>query len=266
MKYADEQIVRPQEENGCDYGSGRRSVLVRNGKKEILHCAGAKHWGGIGMERSYSNVEIVAYPVKGHGGSCMQRTLYPTDADLKALKEAGKTKVSIGRKQWEQIALEMFTHLEYAAGFDIGLISLKHTLLLDEPGEVDEPPPREPAPRVEHPRIESDTVCKVIHDEEDFKRLLLIEFPIVKQKGGKITYRLHNGHEIEKRTKDAIADGWGGNAEEAIAGYLRHYEEEVAEATGRLQRAASHYDYTNDNLIEAKNRIEVMRKEITPGP
>ena len=45
MKYADEQIVRPQHENGCDYGHGRRSVLARNGKQELLHIAGPEALG-----------------------------------------------------------------------------------------------------------------------------------------------------------------------------------------------------------------------------
>ena len=141
----------------------------------------------------------------------------------------------------------------------LGLLSWRHTLLLDEPGEVTEPPPREPGPKKVHPRIESDKIFRIFLDDDGKCRL--VESVIVKQGGGKITYRLGSGREIEKRTKDALDDGCGGTVEEAIEGYLRQYKEQVAEATTRLQRAAQHFAYTEDNLMDAKHRIEAMRKE-----
>jgi len=257
MKYADQQIVRPQHEGGCDYGHGRRSVLVQNGKKQILHIGNAKHWGGIGAQRYGSNVEIVAYPSKDD--TCRQKTLYPTDAELKVIQAAGK-KVIIGRKQFEQIATQMFEHL--GIGFDLKLISLKHTLLLDVEGEVDGPPPRDPTVKKIHPRIESDTIYRIFHEDNVCK---VVKCPIIKQGGGKITYRLKQGQgrEVTRPTKQLLEEGCGGTLDEAVEGYLQEYKKSVVDATERLTRAADNYSYNSDRLIEAKHRIEEMLKEPT---
>jgi hypothetical protein len=261
MKYADEQITRPQHENGCDYGHGRRSVLVQNGKQQILHIGNAKHWGGIGAGRYGSSVEIVAYPVKD--ATCRQKTLYPTDEDKKALevqaKAVGKeVRVTIGMKQWEQIATRMFEHL--GMGFDLKLISLKHTLLLDVEGEIDGPPPPDASkPKKVHPRIESDKLYRIFQEEGKCK---LAEANIIKQGGGKITYKLPTGREIEKRTKDILEEGGGGTVDEAVAGYLRHYQEQLAAGADRLHRAAESYAYYKDNLSDAEHKIEDMLKEL----
>jgi hypothetical protein len=244
MKYADKQLVRPQSEHGCDFGHGRRSVLVRNGKKELLHVAGAKHWGGVGADRQYSQSEIVLYP--DDRGVCKQHTI-----------ATGR----VGKQDWANIAEEIYKHL--VARFPIELISLKHTLLLDEPGEVEGPPTREPAPKKVHPRIESDKIYRIFL--EDDGKCRLVEFPVIKQSGGMITYLLPNGRESEKKTKQLIEEGAGGTVEEAITGYLCHYKEQVAEATERLRRAAHHFVYCDDNLTDAKHKIEAMLKEYEAG-
>jgi hypothetical protein len=242
VKYADEQITRPQHENGCDYGYGRRSVLVRNGKKMLLHCAGSKHWAGVGAGRRYSPPEIVIYP--DERGVCKQYTL----------AEGRMTKQS-----WEDIAQKIYEHL--GASFPLELISLKHTLLLDEPGEVTEPPVSIPGPKKVHPRIESDKIFRIY--QEDDGKCKLLEFPIIKQGGGKLTYSLPNGRIIERPTKQLIEEGVAGTVDAAVDGFLRHHHEQVAEATTRLQRAAQHFAYAEDNLTDAKHRIEAMRKEIS---
>jgi hypothetical protein len=242
MKYADEQLVRPQHENGCDYGHGRRSVLVRNGKKQLLHIAGSKHWGGIGAERCYSQSEIVLYPVE---------------------KEIGKQKtLTEGRmtpQKWAESAEAIFAHL--GARFPIELIDLKHTLLLDEPGDVDGPPPRVPGSKRVHPRIESAHIVRIFIDDDLTYRFA--EHPILKQGGGKITYQTPAGHERERRTKDLILDGYAGDRDGAVAAFLQIYEEQVAEARGRLERAAHHFVYTDDRLAEAKQKIEILLRELT---
>lgn len=236
MKYADKQLTRPQHENGCDYGHGRRSVLVQNGKKQLLHIAGAKHWGGVGGGRSYSESEIVIYP--SERGVCKQQAL-----------EKGR----MTKEKWEAIAPAIYAHL--GMNFQLDLISLKHTLLLDVPGEVSGPPPREPNQKKIHPRIESDKLYRVFQEDGKCK---LAEADIIKQGGGKITYRLPNKREIEKRTKDLIDEGCGGTVDEAVAGYLRDYEAQLANGAERLHRAAESYAYYTDNLTEAKHRIEAM--------
>jgi hypothetical protein len=242
MRYAEKQIVRPQSEDGCDYGHGRRSVLVRNGKKEILHISGQKHWGGVGAERYYSASEIVAYPSDKE--TCKQKTL----------AEGRMT-----RARWAEIAEAMFAHL--GTRFPIELIALKHTLLLDEPGELGGPPPRDPdAPKKPPPpRIDSDKIYRVFVNEGG--RCQLAECRIIRQSAGKILYTLGGGGERERRTRDIIADGGAGTVEDAVAAYLETYEEQVAEATARLQRAASNYDHANDMLIEARHRVEAMLEE-----
>jgi hypothetical protein len=239
MKYADNQLVRPQHENGCDYGHGRRSVLVQNGKKQLLHIASAKHWGGIGAGRYSSPSEIVVYPHEG--GACKQWALANGRMD---------------KKKWNDIAEHIYTHL--GVKFPMKLISLKHTLLLDEPGEVDgPPPPDESKPKKVHPRIESDKLYRIFQEEG---KCQLAEADIIKQGGGKITYRLSKGREIEKRTKDILEEGGGGTVDEAVAGYLRHYKEQLAAGAVRLQQAAESYAYYKDNLTEAEHRIEEMIK------
>jgi hypothetical protein len=240
MRYADIQIVRPSHEGGCDYGHGRRSVLARNGTQFLLHIAGAKHWGGIGADRYYSPAEIAIYPAGQ--GACKQLTL----------AEGRMTGA-----RWAEIAEAIYAHLR--TRFPIELISLPHTLLLDEPGDVAEPPPRDPAPKKVHPRIESDRLYRVWVDDDGRSRLL--ESASVKQGGGKITYRLANGLERDRPIKEVIAEGWAGTPEEAVAAFLRPYEEEVAAADERLRRAASHFAYTDERLDEARNRIKAMREE-----
>jgi hypothetical protein len=250
MRYADEQIVRPQHENGCDYGCGRRSVLVQNTithpkkgriKVQLIHVGGSKHWGGIGAGRYYGATEIAIYPTDD-GSGCRQ----------KALAEGRMT-----RAKWEEIALEIYSHLQ--TEFPLELVSLKHTLLLDEPGEVDGPPPRDPAKKVMHPRIESDCVYRVFRDEDG--KYKFAEGKIVKQGGGKITYKLGSGREIEKRTRTFIEEGGAGSREEAAAAYLREFEERRNSATERLQRAAQSFAYADDQFTEAKNHIEEMLSE-----
>lgn len=241
MKYADKQLVRPQHEGGCDYGHGRRSVLVQNGKKQLLHIAGSKHWGGVGSQREYSQSEIVIYP--DEKGVCKQKTL----------AEGRMT-----TKRWEEIATKVYEHL--GMGFDLKLISLKHTLLLDAEGEVDKPPEVPSTTKKVHPRIESDTIYRVLLDDDG--KCKMLAFPIVKQGGGSIIYRLTNGREVDRRTKQLIEDGVGGTVEEAVAGYLKSYEGLVAEANERLRCAAHHFTYADDNLVEARQRIEVMLKEL----
>jgi hypothetical protein len=237
MKYADEQIVRPQHENGCDYGHGRRAVIVRNGKQQLLHVGGQKHWGGIGAGRYYGAAEIVIYPTEQ--GTCKQKSL---------------AEGRMNRQRWEEIAEPIYAHLKMQ--FPLELISLKHTLLLDVEGEVDGPPPPDPSkPKKVHPRIESDKLYRIFQEEGGCK---LAEATIIKQGGGKLTYRLPNGREIEKRTKDILEEGGGGTVDEAVAGYLRHYEEQLAAGAERLHRAAESYAYYSENLTEAKHKIEAM--------
>jgi hypothetical protein len=240
MKYATKQLVRPQHEHGCDYGHGRRSVLIQNGKKQILHIASAKHWGGIGAGRYSSKSEIAAYPVEN--GVCKQQTL---------------AEGRMNKKRWQEIAVKIYEHL--GMGFDLNLISLQHTLLLDQEGEVESPPELPTKPKKVHPRIESDRFFRVFMDEDG--KTKLVEFPIVKQGGGKIAYRLPNGREVDKSTKQLIEDGAGSTADEAVAVYLRDFEGRVTNAMERLCRAADSYSYHNDSLTEAKNRIEAMLKE-----
>jgi hypothetical protein len=242
MKYAEKQIVRPSQEGGCDYGHGKRRVLFRRGKKDILKVDGAKHWGGVGSDRQYSAMEIAAFPVEDQ--TCRQKTL----------AEGRMTNA-----RWAEIAEAIFAHL--GMRFDVvKLVSIEHTLLLDEPGEVDGPPARDPAPKKVHPRIESDRLWRVYQDDDG--TLKPIGCVILKQGGGKITYQMPNGRENEKRTKDLIEDGAAGTLEGAAAAYLRSYEERVAEAVLRLTRAADNYSDANDTLREQQHKIEAMFKEL----
>jgi hypothetical protein len=241
MKYAERQLVSA-DDGSCDRGSARRSVLVRNGKKEIIHVAGAKHWGGVGAEREYTGAHIIAYPVAGE--LCQDKHL-----------ESGK----MNGAKWAGIAEAMFAHL--GTRFPIELISLKHTLLLDEPGELDGPPPPAPSvPTKKPPRIDSDKIYRIFHDDDGTCQL--IEVRIIRQVGGKITYMLSGGGERERRTKDIIADGGAGTVEGAVAAYLATFEERAAEATTRLQRSAQNFAYADDMLSEARQRIEAMLGEM----
>jgi hypothetical protein len=252
MKYADEQIIRPQHEGGCDYGYGVRKVLVQNTvthpkkgriKVQLIHIGSAKHWGGIGAGRYYSSPELALYP--SDKDTCKQNKIF----------EITK-KTPLNKAKWEELAPQIFEFL--GMGFDLKLISLQHTLLLDEEGELDGPPPRDPKEKVIHPRIESDTVYRVFHEDNKCR---VAKGAIVKQGGGKITYRLGSGREIEKRTKQLLEEGGAGTPEEAAAAYLREYEKQRDEATERLQRAAESYSYRADQLAEAKARVEEMLKE-----
>jgi hypothetical protein len=245
VKYAEKQLVRPQHENGCDYGHGRRSVLVQNGKQQILHVAGSKHWGGIGAGRHYSPSHIAAYP--DERGTCKQRTLAEGRMTM---------------QKWAEIADAIRAHL--GVEFSLELISLTHTLLLDEPGEVAGPPPATQVHKKKvHPRIESDTLYR--YTFRDNSKFELLKFPITKQVNGVTVYKLENGREVDRRTKHLIDEGCAGTVEGAKEAYLKYYKEQREEALERLKRAADHYAYANDNLTEAKQRIEALDKEQTDG-
>jgi hypothetical protein len=128
---------------------------------------------------------------------------------------------------------------------------------------VDGPPKSEPGPKKVHPRIESDAIYRIWRGDDN--KLKLDRAPIVRQGGGTITYKLPSGRTIEKRTKQLIEDGCGATIEEAVAGFMRYYEQQTAGATERLQRAAEHYSYCSDQLADAKHRIEEMLREVELG-
>lgn len=249
MRYAEEQLTRPQVEYGSDFGYGRRSVLVRNGDKQLLHQAGHKYWSGQGQQ-GYAPARIV---------------LHGPGIGYNRHKEIYQGRVS--PEVWRELAPQIHAHL--GMEFPLDLINLKHTLLLDEPGEVVGPPPR--AEAREYPRVLSERLYRVVENPEDRKNLKIREYRVEKQSRGVVTL----GYEVRRRDPETGdirisrrevtskvellgGAGYGETVEAAKRLYLEACETTVESTQQALLEAAMYYARAKDDLAEARERLKAL--------
>lgn len=251
MRYAEEQLTRPRMEHGSDFGYARRSVLVRNGEKQLLHQAGYKYRSGIGQQ-GYTSTEIALYGPK--------------------VSYNGRKVIHKGRvtpEVWQELAPQIYEHL--GMEFPLKLISLKHTLLLDESGEVTEPPTRPKSPACEYPRVASEDLYRVVENPEDRKNLKIREYKVEKQSRDTVTFsyevRIRNPRTGEiriSRREDSgkverlAGAGYAETIEAAKQMYLKTYEDTVKSTQRDILAAAMYYARAKDDLAEARERLKAL--------
>lgn len=243
MKYADKQLFRPQCENGIDYGTGLRAVLARRGPRDVLHVAGFKSWGGVGCERDYQLTEIALwFP-------------YARDGHRQEAIHQGR----LGRDGFAPLAEKIIGHL--GVDFDVRLLSLRHTLLLDEPGEVEGPPKR--GPNRKHPRTTAERLYRVQRDPDDEPRM--VEYVVDAQQVGKarLTRVGGRGRVEVVRIEHLAREGYAGNRIVAANLFLETLIAErnrrqmaIDEAKADLALAQIRLDETRAKL-DLLNRTEV---------
>lgn len=245
MKYAEKQLVRPQREHGSDYGYGRRSVLARNGPRQILHVASQKSWGGTACERYTSPAEIATWDDKG-GGYARQHTL----------KEGRMT-----RKDWAEIAPAIYDHLKKS--FPIELIVLDRTLLLDEPGELAGPPPRPPRkPPTRRPALVGARYYSV--DDAFSDTTTLRTYEVVAQERDRVTIRaLPHGRDNTIRLAELTAR-FQPTPEAAGQAYLGVYEARVETTRVGLERAARMFTTAQEDHAEAVAEVKALLAATPP--
>jgi hypothetical protein len=245
MRYAATPLERPQCEGGVDYGHGRRTVLVRNGDRELLHVAGAKHWSGVGMDRSYSPAEIALW----HGwtrepGSVIGRQ--------ETLLEGGRFTPA----RLASVSEAIYEHL--GIRFPLDLIDLRQTLLLDEPGTIDRPPARRPrADPTPRPRVRSAILYQVVEDPTPDAppfSIRVIALPVLAQKGGKVTVATRSGERrlaVDRLAESGIAETAAQAAELFIG---RHY--------ARAKEAEQDWLAANRRRVQAVERLDGYRDAV----
>lgn len=254
MKYADTQLTRPQYEVGGDWGHGRRSVLVRNGQRQLIHQKSYTGWSGIGM--------TATFPATW--------SLWSNEAS--GLMEH-KIDIHEGRMTPQILATLAPRICEFlGVTFDIGLIRLNRTLLLDEaPGDVPEPPAPTPRkPPTPSPRVAGDTLYRIVERED---RPALAVFAIDEQRRGVVSYALASvggvpavpGRGFERKVTDLAAHGMAPTIEGAVELYLADATKRLADARltrARAVAAIKQHDRTLRELTHAvRQAVLDARKE-----
>lgn len=243
MRYADEQLTRPRVEHGCDFGS-RRAILVRNGKDELIHQAGHKYWGGIGQQ-AYSPSQLCLYGPKFKAAYHYQKDIH---------------KGRIKPEDWERLAPQIHAHL--GAEFPIELISLKHTLLLDEPGEVSGPPAK--APPKKYPRVAGPCLYRVIEvDDDDQSSLKVVEYPVVSQAKGRVTYKDRGGCDQALKVEQLADRGYSETRDGALDLYLDARGARIKEHANAVLHFARRYAASMEAYRRAREEIKALRAEST---
>lgn len=244
MRYANTQLTRPQYELGGDWGHGRRSVLVRNGKRQLIHQRSYTGWSGIGMtatvNATWSLWDDAAPGTMGH-----------------------KTDIHEGRMTPTRLA-ELAPRICEFLGvtFDVGLIRLNRTLLLDEaPGDVPEAPA--PTPRKKPtpaPRVDGDTLYRIVERDD---RPALAVFAVDEQRRGVVSYHLESVGGVpadrsrgnERKVTSLAEHGLASTIEGAVDLYLADIRKRLADAQLAKARAIADIKAHDRTLREMTSAV-----------